>query len=575
MKRDPNCLHLIETGATVKPDADVSGIGVIIAFIFSAYATLLATLIAYGFGLVDEGLLRPVDRLVLRVPSRAARHVRLHVTLRKIILALSDQQIVTGIAILGAGFQGLRTGQINVYHFQTVIYLAWMSSSVHLSALTLLRPFLHYHRGLMSWRIVGMFVLLIMLLIALVPTVSNYWGVVSIYLNDVNDAPKNSTNSVFGVSANCFWGTTWGSGANPDAVLSFLVLIISYIWKMGGLFLGVRKRFGSLFRSPLDHWLESLIRAPARCYEKYGGRRWLWTFRLCLAVYLPLTALLETLASFFAALWLSTLGVIYGTMQILIPRALVQNLDDNLYESESTFGFGQLVPLILLVQPLGAATEHLWNHANDEGLYADYGGRADPYGGGLGTYHQGGEILGLPDKPLLQFMAGYQTPPLREQGQQRIQLRALLYTSRLFHALVWCTQLAVAITAVVVFVADYQTIGYVSTNNWYFIAFGVAAWLGACPTLTVLFAPISRLGKYYKRDRNNSTAAPGQQDGLPSEGHQAIYQEKMNELGITRTSGASVELPGRDGEVWASELRRKSQQHQIRPSIDPPQASVK
>jgi hypothetical protein len=114
---------------------------------------------------------------------------------------LSDQQIVTGIAILAAGFQGLRLGGIDSYHYQTVIYLAWMSSSVHLSALSVLAPVLKERPALRIWRLVGMLVLLVLLVIALIPTASNDWG----WLTWEGMAPENSG---WGVPAVCFWATT-------------------------------------------------------------------------------------------------------------------------------------------------------------------------------------------------------------------------------------------------------------------------------------------------------------------------------------------------------------------------------
>jgi hypothetical protein len=136
-------------------------------------------------------------------PPLNGRPTRLRVSraLRQAILALSDQQIVTGIAILGAGFQGLRLGGIDSYHYQTVIYLAWMSSSVHLSALSILAPILKERPALRIWRLTGMLVLLVLLVVALIPTTSNDWGL--IMWNGMVHG-----NSGWGVPAVCFWGTT-------------------------------------------------------------------------------------------------------------------------------------------------------------------------------------------------------------------------------------------------------------------------------------------------------------------------------------------------------------------------------
>ncbi|KAK4624331.1 Elsinochromes biosynthesis cluster protein HP1 [Fulvia fulva] len=576
------CFELIVNGTVVKPDADISGPGVLIAFVFSAGATLLATLIAYAFGLVDDGLLRPVDRLVLRAPSRASKHLQLHVALRKAVLALSDQQIVTGIAILGAGFNGLRSGTISVYHFQTVIYLAWMSSSVHLSALTLLRPYLHSHKGVMWWRVAGMLTLLVMLLVALVPTVSNDWMILS-----NNDAGTyGSTKSALGVPAICYWGETWGVGRNPDSIMSFVVLIVSYIWKMGGLFMPVRSRLETWFRNPCDHVLERLLTAVARKHERHGGVVWRWVFRSGLAIYLPLTAFLETLGSFSAALWLSVLGFIYGGLQILVPRALVQQLDSNVQANEDSFGFGQLMPLILLVQPLGAISEHfgLKKGTEDEALYNDRG-TSDRYTAAVASLSSSPHAIGIPEQPFLHFMASYRAAPIKEQTPERMQLKALLYTSTLFHLLIWLTHAGVLGTAIIVFYVDYFTIGYQSAGNWQYIGFGVVAWLAFTPLVTLVLSPFSRLGRRMKcglhgnanevqmqameacqkDDASSCSPLTGDLEQRTGFGKRwtppnlqvntQTGQVDTNSLTITPTRPVNG---SKEGEVWASEWRRRS-----------------
>lgn len=194
------------------PDADISGLGVILAFTVSAYLTFALVLGSYLFGQVDESLLNSVDTKVFRIRpfrpahTRGSRPTRLRVSraLRQAILSLSDQQIVTGIAILGAGFQGLRLGGIDSYHYQTVIYLAWMSSSVHLSAISILAPILKERPALRIWRLIGMLALLVLLVIALIPTASNDWGLI-MWEGIVHP------NSGWGIPAVCFWGTTYVS----------------------------------------------------------------------------------------------------------------------------------------------------------------------------------------------------------------------------------------------------------------------------------------------------------------------------------------------------------------------------
>lgn len=435
-------------------------------------------LLAYATGLVDDGLLRPVDRLLFRVPSRAIDHPHVHLALRKFILAVSDQQIVTGIAILGAGFQGLRTGEISVYHFQIVTYLAWMSSSVHLSALSILGPYLLHHRGVLAWRLVGMLVLLVMLVIALVPTVSNLWAILSPLDNEWSDTPKTS----MAAPALCFWGTTYGDGVNPDSVVSFLVLAVSYIWRISSLFSAVTAGFATYFRDPLDRLMEKCLVTLALKVESKSRYRDIWAYRICLSICLPVIAVFETLGSFSSALWLSLLGLIYGMLQILTPRSLVQSRDPDLAQKESTLTFGQLVPLILLVQPLGALTENIWLVEEEhERIYKHDGDTKHNFSRDQRSV------------PLLQFMTTYTVPRTGEASQRR-ELRALLYSSRLFNLLLWMIQVAICATAILVFDQDYYTIGYTTAGNWQFISIAVGAYLGAGPLFVLVLAPFSCLG---------------------------------------------------------------------------------
>jgi hypothetical protein len=87
---------------------------------------------------------------------------------------MSDQQIITGIALLGSGFSQLRCG-ISAYHWQITIYLVWFSSFTHLATLTFLRRYLYENVPLRSWRLGLMTVLIASLVIALIPTGNRAW----------------------------------------------------------------------------------------------------------------------------------------------------------------------------------------------------------------------------------------------------------------------------------------------------------------------------------------------------------------------------------------------------------------
>lgn len=59
--------------------------------------------------------------------------------IKKVVLNLSDQQLLTGLAVLIAGFW--THCSISVYHFALVNDLAWFSANVHLTTLTVLQDY--------------------------------------------------------------------------------------------------------------------------------------------------------------------------------------------------------------------------------------------------------------------------------------------------------------------------------------------------------------------------------------------------------------------------------------------------
>ena len=59
-----------------------------------------------------------------------------HKVLESFVLALSDQQLVTGLAVLLAGFSRC---DISLYSFSMVFNMAWFACTTHLYSLTVLK----------------------------------------------------------------------------------------------------------------------------------------------------------------------------------------------------------------------------------------------------------------------------------------------------------------------------------------------------------------------------------------------------------------------------------------------------
>lgn len=87
---------------------------------------------------------------------------------------MNDLQILTGLSILVSGYTQLKCG-LSTYHWQILVNLAWFSSVTHLSCLAFLRNHLYNHQGERLWRLLAMGALLVMLIVAELPT-GNYEG---------------------------------------------------------------------------------------------------------------------------------------------------------------------------------------------------------------------------------------------------------------------------------------------------------------------------------------------------------------------------------------------------------------
>jgi len=225
-----------------------------------------------------------------------------------------------------------------------------MSSSVHLTSLTFIRDDLLDNPNTRLWRVVGMTLLLVMLLIALVPT--SRWAFQAELLNPY--CPQSQ------LPALCFWqrtavlDTIQGSLTVPlvtrDSVLSYLYLILVSLWKISAIFHPTHDFLMLWCRERPLTYLESKLRTLSpythetrpTVTPKWRSR---WPFRALMTFYLPVYGLSEILASFAGSLLLICTGLSWGTIQILKYR---DALPADIKRSYDSWGFGQILPLLLL-----------------------------------------------------------------------------------------------------------------------------------------------------------------------------------------------------------------------------------
>lgn len=315
-------------------------------------------LAAYMAGLLPEPLLGQVDIFVFkRTGLKRTRQYWWQNAVNQSILAYADLQIATGVAILVAACSTIRS--LSVYHLQVAIYLAWMSSNTHLTAISLLQIEYRENRSksiARRLRLGGMFLLGVLLLVALVPTTAYNWLLIITQSQGTGRAAggtHKSEQSAAGIPARCFWQPRYTGGRTADAAWSFIILVLSYTWKGLLLFQRSHKAVKDSCRrrvlQPLQRSLDRLA-TLVKHSRRQGSCRWrVLRYKFVFCLYLGAWAIFELAQSFVVSLWICGGGLVWGSLQILVPR---QRLPAQALEAESSWGFSQILPIMLLAVPI-------------------------------------------------------------------------------------------------------------------------------------------------------------------------------------------------------------------------------
>lgn len=209
----------------------------------SAYLTLILCIASY---LIDQdGTSNPVDRLIIdalptlwkrRGPRPTAKWGE---ALQKAILSFSDQQLVTGFAILVSGYSQLKCG-LSLYHWVTVVNLAWFSSLTHLTTLTSLRKYFQTRPALRICRIIGMGVVVLMLCAALGSTGYEY------------RSPAN-------FPAWCLYHPPLGAYNFEYIIIAICILGVSFLTRIIQLSQGASDKMKSVFRTSPSNALKTFL----------------------------------------------------------------------------------------------------------------------------------------------------------------------------------------------------------------------------------------------------------------------------------------------------------------------------
>lgn len=285
-------------------------------------------------------------------PKKPLTKARREVAFEKFILALSDQQLVTGIAILVAVFANhCRT---SIYELNIAISLAWFSCTTHLATLNVLHRYFRKNVVVRHWRMVGMIGVLVLLIPGLV--------LIDIYELKAPQIPMQCYN---------FLSSDSDDGIGPLAsVFVISYLIVAYTSRLYKTFTSddgsmadpewliwnvLLRLFSRTSKSERHTVIEKAIRVcdtrrMIHIEEKLEAlstkHRFMKRLGLCIGAYSRSFLQLIAALLFFLS---------YGISGVVADRWL--NFSVDLEEGSSTMEFGQIVPLVLLIIPMLAYAE--------------------------------------------------------------------------------------------------------------------------------------------------------------------------------------------------------------------------
>lgn len=240
-----------------------------------------------------------------------------------------------------------------------VVYLAWMSSGTHLITLSVLREHLRAKPVLRLSRLAGMLIMFFMLFVAITPTGNQtYYSIVSW------DADLS------GIPSACFWSRKYWKGWRWDAGVTYFLLISNYVARAAALFESSEAFFKRNIRDRLLGRLEKALdrtvkRSRDRAIRGFVASEALkLRYYTYLAMYAVTLSCLELYSSFLAPLLWVLISLIWGSLQLLLLRKPLSDL----IGTENSFEFGQIIPLMLLAQPLVAAFEAYYGQSENDSL---------------------------------------------------------------------------------------------------------------------------------------------------------------------------------------------------------------
>lgn len=495
---------------TFSADPDIGGIGVILAFIIPAWSAFCLVVFSYVSGGIEPDFLNRLDHMIIFPRSSEPlwvqrTHLSQQVTIvnpeirrllntrfgkfhmektsfQRGILSLLDSAIITGVAVLIVGFAKHCT--ITQYHFNIVSDLGWLAAGVLGGTVQVIAPYLNQRRAACHWRAIIMVTLNVLVIVSFVISSNNAFATVfgqpvqCIWNGDLNDVSPFLWPQIILVVWNVINILRLLYPRQLRKIFLRVVIVLVYLpYK----FLGF---VGKLYLTATRHRLQARQQAQE---DRTGGagamkRRVRSLYWLIVAGSLSLVyALCFTIAELLRSQLLDIIGLFTSLLwpcRDLITwrnRARSQGLTGD----ENTWGFGQVIPMVLLALPASAllelmferreeghssssdaqlattATGHSATHSIASATHLD---RLSKVRQGLSLSAQGSrDPTLLPWTSRTAYELGIEQAPQPQRDLDLIELERRMYTSGKFRILL-CFEAMSVLVAVIILLIFYGVI---------------------------------------------------------------------------------------------------------------------
>lgn len=313
-------------------------------FVQTCYMEGAITKLDYTVAAAAQRLVTYIARPFLRKPAIVSWLARISTAISdsdlfyKILLAFTDQQLITGLSILITGY--VQTKTISQYHFSIVQNMANLSFTVHGAAAHMLEDNVLQNPAMRTWRGLAIICFQLMVLVTYIPIGHDYWmtsygmPTVCIWKN------MHGHYSIFSLRTweMVFWGIILVRGI-VCTLHAYFPRTHTWRWVRDNT---VGSRIDSL---PRNTYNASIVQSNDSLTPS-------WLSRSGCTLKFVVTEIFWSQAFELQRSWVIIIGSIYSTFE-LRSKAIERGREGD----EDAWGFGQAVPMFLLILPLALIWE--------------------------------------------------------------------------------------------------------------------------------------------------------------------------------------------------------------------------